>query len=91
MKRTAFAVLLATFATITAAHADTLRLRSGTTIEGTFLGADTRQIIVSFSGPDDRPFLPDRYNSYNICFGGTLFFLRARLERVTYPDERHSL
>jgi len=53
MKRTAFAVLLAMFATSTAAHADTLRLRSGTTIEGTFLGADTRQI--KFLGPDGQP------------------------------------
>ena len=35
MKRTAFAVLLAMFATITAANADTLRLRSGTIIDGT--------------------------------------------------------
>jgi hypothetical protein len=53
MKRIAFAVLLAMFATVTATKPDTLRLRSGATVEGTFLGADTRQI--KFLGPDGQP------------------------------------
>jgi hypothetical protein len=41
------------FVIATAANSDTLRLRSGATIEGTFLGADTRQI--EFLGPDGQP------------------------------------
>jgi len=36
-----------------AASADTLHLRSGANIEGTLLGADTRQI--KFLGPDGQP------------------------------------
>ena len=53
MKRIAFAILVSMFVIVTAAISDTLRLRSGATIEGTFLGADTRQI--KFLGPDGQP------------------------------------
>jgi hypothetical protein len=53
MKRIAFVVFLTMFVTVAVASADTLRLRSGATIEGTFLGADTRQI--KFLGPDGQP------------------------------------
>jgi hypothetical protein len=52
MKRTAFAVLLTMLVMVAAASADTLRLRSGKTIEGIFLGADTRQI--KLLGPDGQ-------------------------------------
>jgi hypothetical protein len=47
MKKTTFAILLAMFVMVTATSADTLHLRSGANIEGTFLGADTRQDQVS--------------------------------------------
>ena len=53
MKKTTFAILLALFVMVTATSADTLHLRSGANIEGTFLGADTRQI--KFLGPDGQP------------------------------------
>jgi hypothetical protein len=53
MKKIVFAILLAVFATVAVSSADTLRLRSGVTVEGTFLGADTRQI--KFLGPDGQP------------------------------------
>jgi hypothetical protein len=53
MKRTAFAISLAMFVMVTAISADTLHLRSSANIEGTFLGADTRQI--KFLGPDGQP------------------------------------
>jgi hypothetical protein len=53
MKKTTFAILLAMFVMVTATSADTLHLRSGANIEGTFLGADTRQI--KFLGPDGQP------------------------------------
>jgi hypothetical protein len=53
MKKTTFAILLALFVMVTATSADTLHLRSGANIEGTFLGADTRQ--TKFLGPDGQP------------------------------------
>ena len=53
MRKGAFAILLAAFVIVAGASADTLRLRSGKTVEGTFLGADTRQI--KFLGPDGQP------------------------------------
>lgn len=53
MKKSTFVVLLIALVFVTVAHADTLRLRSGQTLEGTFLGADTRQI--KFLGPDGQP------------------------------------
>jgi hypothetical protein len=53
MRKSAFAILFAALVIVEAASADTLRLRSGRTVEGTFLGADTRQ--VKFLGPDGQP------------------------------------
>jgi hypothetical protein len=53
MKKSALVVLLVSLVFAAMAHADTLHLRSGQTIEGTFLGADTRQ--VKFLGPDGQP------------------------------------
>jgi hypothetical protein len=53
MKKIVFAILVAMFATVAVSSADTLRLRSGAAVEGTFLGADTRQI--KFMGPDGQP------------------------------------
>jgi hypothetical protein len=44
--------LFAALVIVEAASADTLRLRSGRTVEGTFLGADTRQ--VKFLGSDGQ-------------------------------------
>ena len=53
MKRAAFVILLATLAPVAGARADDLHMRSGQTVEGTFLGADARQI--KFLGPDGQP------------------------------------
>jgi hypothetical protein len=53
MKKFTFVLLLAALAFVGITNADTLRLRSGQTIEGTFLGADTRQI--KFLVPDGQP------------------------------------
>jgi hypothetical protein len=44
MKEGKFVALLAALVLVAGANADTLRLRSGQTVEGTFLGADTRQL-----------------------------------------------
>jgi hypothetical protein len=52
MKKGAFVALLAILI-IATASADTLHLRSGQNIEGTFLGASTSQ--VKFLGPDGQP------------------------------------
>jgi hypothetical protein len=52
MKITALALLFAGLVVTTSATADTLRLRSGESVEGNFLGADTRQI--KFLGPDGQ-------------------------------------
>lgn len=52
MKRYTFAILFAVFAVAQAASADTLRLRSGQSVEGVFLSADTQQ--VKFLGPDGQ-------------------------------------
>jgi hypothetical protein len=53
MNKSTFVILLASLGFVAMAHADTLHLRSGQTLEGTFLGADTRQ--VKFLGPDGQP------------------------------------
>jgi len=53
MKKSIFLLLFVAVFFVAIAHADTLRLRSGQTLEGTFLGADTRQ--VKFMGPDGQP------------------------------------
>src|SRR5271169_3149000 len=53
MKKSICSLLFAAGFFVATAHADTLRLRSGQTLEGTFLGADTRQI--RFLGPDGQP------------------------------------
>jgi hypothetical protein len=53
MIRRIFALLLLAAVFVTTARGDTLHLRSGQTLEGTFLGADTRQI--KFLGPDGQP------------------------------------
>jgi YMGG-like Gly-zipper len=53
MKKGIFVILLVATFSVAIAHADELHLRSGQTIEGTFLGADTRQI--KFLGPDGAP------------------------------------
>jgi hypothetical protein len=45
-------ILLAGFVTVGSASAGTLRLRSGQSIEGTFLGADSRE--VKFLGPNGQ-------------------------------------
>ncbi|HTS04796.1 MAG TPA: hypothetical protein VMP68_04370, partial [Candidatus Eisenbacteria bacterium] len=52
MKTRAFAILLAGFFIVAGASADTLKLRSGQTVEGTFMGATTSQ--VKFMGPDGQ-------------------------------------
>jgi hypothetical protein len=52
MKITALAILFAGLVITTSATADTLHLRSGESVEGNFLGADTRQI--KFVGPDGQ-------------------------------------
>jgi hypothetical protein len=52
MKKSAFVILFVSLVFVAMAHADTLHLRSGQTLEGTFLGADTRQ--VRFLGPDGQ-------------------------------------
>jgi hypothetical protein len=53
MKKSAFVILLAALVIVAGTSADTLRLRSGQTFEGTFLGATTSQI--KFRGPDGQP------------------------------------
>src|ERR1700693_1098431 len=53
MKRAAFVILVATLAPVAVARADDWHMRSGQTVEGTFLGADARQI--KFLGPDGQP------------------------------------
>jgi hypothetical protein len=50
MKAGKFAVLLATLVLVTSANADTLRLRSGRTVYGTFLGADTHELRFESNG-----------------------------------------
>jgi hypothetical protein len=53
MKKSALVILLAALVTVAGASADTLHLRSGQNIEGSFLGASTSQI--KFLGPDGKP------------------------------------
>jgi hypothetical protein len=53
MKKSIFVFMLVALVFVTMVQADTLRLRSGQALEGTFLGADTRQI--KFLGPDGQP------------------------------------
>jgi hypothetical protein len=53
MKKVTFAIGLLLLVYVALAQADTLRLRSGQNVEGTFLGADTRQ--VKFLGSDGQP------------------------------------
>jgi len=53
MKKGALIFLLAALVTVAGASADTLHLRSGQNVEGTFLGASTSQI--KFLGPDGQP------------------------------------
>jgi hypothetical protein len=52
MRKVVFAILLAAFVIVTGASADTLHLRSGQTVEGTFMGATTSQ--VKFLGSDGQ-------------------------------------
>jgi hypothetical protein len=52
MRRGTFVTALVSLVFVAMAHADTLRLRSGQALEGTFLGADARQI--KFLGPDGQ-------------------------------------
>jgi hypothetical protein len=53
MKKIARVVLLATLVSVAGARADDLHMRSGQSVEGTFLGADSRHI--KFQGPDGQP------------------------------------
>jgi hypothetical protein len=53
MKKFKLVILFAIFVTAIVANADTLHLRSGQNIEGTFLGASTSQI--KFAEPGGRP------------------------------------
>jgi hypothetical protein len=53
MKKGALVFLLAVLLTVAGASADTLHLRSGQNVEGTFLGASTSQI--KFLGPGGQP------------------------------------
>ncbi len=53
MRRKLTIAFTALIAAAVVASGDTLRFRSGLTIEGTFLGADTREI--KFLGPDGQP------------------------------------
>jgi hypothetical protein len=53
MKKFKLVILFAIFVTAIGANADTLHLRSGQNIEGTFLGASTSQI--KFAEPGGRP------------------------------------
>src|SRR5579885_3264107 len=52
MKTRVFAMLLAALLIAAGASADTLKLRSGQTVEGTFMGATTSQ--VKFMGADGQ-------------------------------------
>jgi hypothetical protein len=53
MRKAFFTILLAVLVVVAGANADTLHLRSGQDVEGTFLGASNSQI--KFAGPDGRP------------------------------------
>jgi hypothetical protein len=53
MKKGMFAISIVALVTVADASADTLHLRSGETIEGTFVGATTSQI--KFRGSDGQP------------------------------------
>lgn len=52
MKKVMFVILLAALVIVTGANADTLHLRSGQAVEGTFMGATTSQ--VKFLGSDGQ-------------------------------------
>jgi hypothetical protein len=53
MRKATCLILLGTLLAVAGATADDLHLRSGQTVEGIFLGADTRQ--VKFQGPEGQP------------------------------------
>lgn len=53
MKKGASVLLLAAFVIVAGVSADTLRLRSGQTVEGSLVSADAKQI--TFVGPDGQP------------------------------------
>ena len=53
-----------------AAYADTLRLKNGSTLQGVFLGADTRQI--RFMGPDGMPKAFSITSIAGVDFGGSV-------------------
>jgi len=61
-------ILLIALAVIATASADTLRLTNGAKLEGTFLGADTRQ--VRFMGADGAPKTYSISSIAGIDFGG---------------------
>ncbi|HTU50778.1 MAG TPA: hypothetical protein VMF56_09300 [Acidobacteriaceae bacterium] len=57
MKRRAFLALCTALIVLASAKADTLRLRSGVTVQGTFLGADTRQMTFVTTSGQTRTYL----------------------------------
>jgi len=69
MKKGASVLLLAALVMVAGVSADPLRLRSGQTVEGTFLGADTRQI--SFLGPDGQSKAYSLSDVASITFAAT--------------------
>jgi hypothetical protein len=56
MKKRRSIALFAALVLVAGANADTLRLRSGRTVQGTFLGADTQQISFLESGGQSRTY-----------------------------------
>ncbi|MGC1238789.1 MAG: hypothetical protein WA860_08390, partial [Acidimicrobiales bacterium] len=57
MKKRAFLALCTALIVLASAKADTLRLRSGVVVQGTFLGADTRQMTFVTSSGQTRTYL----------------------------------
>ena len=57
MKRSACLALCTALVVVASAKADTLRLRSGVIVQGTFLGADTRQMTFVTSSGQTQTYL----------------------------------
>jgi Glycine-zipper domain len=81
MKKSALLILLGALVLLAGASADTLRLRSGRRVEGTFFGADTRQI--KFVGPDGQTVTYALTDVEGITFAATSAPPPAALPRPT--------